>query len=349
MKPTLKEIRSFHGGYWRYDILDFHYLVNLHFPTKDMYDKIKQKLPELTEHYPSTQRVIAELLAKWKDKSYFNTENLIAVNGSSEVIKALNQIITKVTVPIPTFNEYVDLPCEKLNLFLTREEDKFRIDINKLIEEIKNSNSDFVVINNPNNPTGSVVSREDIIKLLKTGVKVIIDEAFIDFDIGDSVEDLIEEYENLVIVKTVTKTMGLAGLRLGYLLTKNKEIKEKIKKILPIWNVNSVAEYFIEIFPDFRNDYWDSIEKIKKERQELFDALKSISFLEPFETKSNFVFCKTKISSRKIAEYLYDKHNIIIRSELNQKILKSDNYIRIAVRNKKDNNELLKALKSIKD
>ena len=120
--------------------------------------------------------------------------------------------------------------------------------------------------------------------------------------------------------------MGLAGLRLGYLLTKNKEIKKKVKKILPIWNINSIAEYFIEIFPEFEKDYWDSIDKTKKERQELFDEIKKIPFLEPYETKSNFIFCKTKISSRKIAEYLYDKHKIILRSELNQKILRSDNY-----------------------
>ena len=346
-KKNLNEIRSLHGGYWRYDILDFHYLVNLHFPTKEMYDKIKQKLPDLIECYPSTQKVIANLLAKWKNKKYFTKENLIIVNGSSEAIKILNQIITKITVPIPCFNEYVELPENKVNLLPLSEKNKFKIDIDELIKEVKESNSEFTVINNPNNPTGNVVSRKDIIKLLETGTKVIIDEAFIDFSIEDSVEDLVEEYNNLIIVKTVTKTMGLAGLRLGYILTKNDDIKDKVKKLLPIWNINSISEYFIEIFPEFEKDYWNSIGKTKKERQKLFEELRNIPFLEPYETKSNFIFCKTQISSKKIAKHLYDAHNIIIRSELNQKELQSDNYIRIAIRGKNDNDKLISALNEL--
>jgi histidinol-phosphate/aromatic aminotransferase/cobyric acid decarboxylase-like protein/choline kinase len=347
--PSLEEIESFHGGFWRYNFLDFHYLVNLHFPTKEIYEKISKKLPELIECYPSTQRIIAELFSKWKDKPYFNKENLIITNGSSEAIKIFNQIMNKVTVPIPTFNEYVELPEEKLNLFLLDKENKFKINIDELIQEIKNSNSDFVIINNPNNPTGNITPREDIIKLLETRVNVIIDEAFIDFSIEDSVEDLIEKYENLIIIKTVTKTTGLAGLRLGYVLTKNKEIKEKFKKLLPIWNVNSIAEYFIEIFPQYKKEYWESIEKTKQERQELFNKLQNISFLEPYETGSNFIFCKTKTSSRKIAEFLYKNHNIILRNRLNQKILKSDNYIRIAIRTKEDNKKLIFALNELQN
>lgn len=346
-KKSLDEIRGLHGGYWRYPILDFHYLVNCHFPTKELYDKITEKLPSLVENYPSTQRVIAALLSKWKDRDYFNQNNLIVTNGSSEAIMVLNQIIKRVSVPIPTFNEYVELPKEKLNLFLVPEENRFRLDVDELIEEIKKSGSEFAVICNPNNPVGNIVPREDIIKLLEIGINLIVDEAFIDFSVEDSVEDLVKKYGNLIIVKTLTKTMGLAGLRLGYILTTNKDIKDKIRKILPIWNINSVAEYFIEIFPEFEEDYWNSIKRVKEDRENLLRKLKNIDFLEPYETKSNFIFCKTRISSRRLAEDLYDKYNIILRSELNQKILKSDNYVRIAVRRREENDGLIKALKEI--
>jgi len=347
--PSLEEIESFHGGYWKYDILDFHYLVNLHFPTEKMYEEIKQKLPELIECYPSTQRIITKLLSKWKDKPYFNEDNLIITNGSSEAIRILNQIIDKITVPIPTYNEYVMLPKEKLNCYSLLEENKFKINIDKLIEEIRVSKSNFTVIVNPNNPVGNITPREDIIKLLETGVNVIVDEAFIDFSIEDSVEDLVEKYENLIVIKTVTKTMGLAGLRLGYVLTTNKEIKEKIKQLLPVWNVNSIAEHFIEIFPEYEKDYWKSIEKTKKDRQELFNELKTISFLEPYETKSNFIFCKTKINSKKLGENLYNKYKIVLRTTLNQKTLKSEEYVRIAIRTKQENNKLINALKEIEE
>tara|TARA_Y100000310_G_scaffold342034_1_gene443449 strand:+ start:24042 stop:25832 length:1791 start_codon:yes stop_codon:yes gene_type:complete len=344
-KLSLEKIRSFHGGYWKYDLFDFHYLVNCHFPTKEFFDKIKEKLPELVTYYPSDKKIIAENLSKWKDKLYFNKENLIVTNGSSEAIKAMNQIMDKITVPIPTFNEYTELPPEKINLFQLKEEDKFKINVDELILEIRNSNSNFVVINNPNNPTGIITPRQDIIKILETGVNLIVDEAFIDFSVEDSVEDLVERYENLIIIKTITKTMGLAGLRFGYILTKNNQIKGKLREILPCWNINSIAEYFIDSFLDYEKEYFESIEKTKKERSELFNELKNISFLEPYETGANFVFCKTKTSSRELANFLYEDYNIILRSELNQKILKSDNYIRIAVRTQEDNQKLISALK----
>jgi histidinol-phosphate/aromatic aminotransferase/cobyric acid decarboxylase-like protein/choline kinase len=347
-KPSLEEIKSLHGGYWRYNILDFHYLTNNFFPTKEIYGKLREELPVLVNNYPSTQRVIAKLLSKWKNKSYFNEENLIVTNGSSEAIKALNGVINNVTLPVPTFNEYTKLPPEKISYFLLDEKNKFKLDINKLIQEVKRLKSDFVIINNPNNPVGNVVPRKDIIKLLDTGINVVIDEAFIDFCIEDSVEDLVEKYNNLVIIKTVTKTMGLAGLRLGYVLTTNKKIRDNLKETIPIWNVNSIAERFIELFVEHKKEYWDSIEQIKKQREELFARLKGIPFLEPYETKSNFIFCKTKVNSNKLAEELYEKYNIILRSALNQEMLKSDSYIRVAVRTKEDNDKLIFALKNLK-
>ncbi len=344
-KISLDEIKSLHGGYWRYDILDFHYLVNCHFPTKELIDKIKDKLPLLIEHYPSAQRVIASYLSKWKKLPYFNAENLIVTNGSSEAIRALSPMITKILVPIPTFNEYTTFPKEKVVYFTLPEEQNFRLDADKFIKQTKESGCDFAVIVNPNNPVGNTASREDIIKILDTGIKLIVDEAFIDF-CNDSVEDLTEKYENLIIIKTLTKTMGLAGLRLGYVLTKNNEIKSELRKILPIWNINSIAEYFIEEFPNHEKEYWNSIEETKKERDILFSKLQEIPFLDPRPTKSNFIFCKTNISSKKLAEYLYDTHNIILRSALNQEFMKSDNYVRIAVRNREDNDKLILALKN---
>ena len=79
-KPSLEQIKSFHGGYWKYDIVDFHYLVNLYFPTQEMIYKIKEKFSKLIECYPSTQKIITELFSKWKNKPYFNKENLIITN-----------------------------------------------------------------------------------------------------------------------------------------------------------------------------------------------------------------------------------------------------------------------------
>jgi histidinol-phosphate/aromatic aminotransferase/cobyric acid decarboxylase-like protein len=343
----LDKIRSLHGGYWRYNFLDFYYLFNVYFPTQKIYEILKKELPVLISNYPSTQKVIAKLLSKWNRKEYFNENNLIISNGSSELIKILNNIINKITVPIPTFNEYLQLPKEKIIPLFLKEEEKFQLNSDDLIKVIRKTKSDYTVINNPNNPTGNVTARADIEKILRTGTITIVDEAFIDFCKEYSVEYLVPRYKNLIVIKSLTKSMGLGGLRIGYLLTTNKKIKDKVKKYLPIWNINSIAEKFIELFVDFKEDYDNSIKKTIKERNHLFKKLKEIPYLEPYEPFANFIFCKTKISSRKISETLFNKYNILIKSELNQLGLRSDKYIRIGVRTKKDNEKLISALRII--
>lgn len=344
----LDKIMSLHGGHWRYNFLDFYYLYNHYFPSKELIQVLKDELPVLMDSYPSAQKVIVELLSRWKEKDYFNQDNLIVANGSSELIKALNSIITKITVPIPTFNEYVQLPPRKLNFLFMKEENKFKLDVNELIKEVKNSLSDFTVINNPNNPVGNITTRDEIEEILKEGIITIVDEAFIDFCQEYSAEELISKYENLIVIKSLTKSAGTAGLRVGYLLTKNQEIKNAVKAYLPIWNVNSLAEKFIELFPNFKEDYKDSIRKTIEDRKYLFEKLKEIPFLQPYQSFANFIFCKTDLSSRKIAETLLDEYNILIKYGLNQKILKSDKYVRFGVKTKKDNDRLISALRAIK-
>ena len=127
----------------------------------------------------------------------------------------------------------------------------------------------------------------------------------------------------------------------------SKLIKEKIRDMLPIWNVNSLAERFIELFLEFKEDYLESIRRTIKDKQYLIKKLNEIDYIEPFESNANFVFCKTRISARKIAEHLFNNHKILIRFSLNQKDLTSDAYIRIGVRTKEDNDKLILALKEI--
>ncbi len=187
-----------------------------------------------------------------------------------------NKIITKITIPVPTFNEWVRLSKEKMVLFPLEEKNKFQLDPDELIRTIKKTKSEFTAINNPNNPTGNTMGRKEIEKILKTGTITIIDEAFIDFCKEYSVEDLVPKYKNLIVVKSLTKSMGLGGLRMGYLLTTNQKIKDKVRECLPIWNINSVAERFIELFIDFKRDYENSIKKTLIDKEYLFKKLKEI-------------------------------------------------------------------------
>lgn len=344
----INEIKALHGGYWRYPILDFYYLYNHYFPTKNLVSELQEKLPFLVDNYPSTQRVVAKLLSQWQREEYFKQENLIVGNGSSELIKVLCQIVDKITVPVPTFNEWADLSESKLNIFRIDEKDKFRIDIERLIGSMKKNKSNFVAICNPNNPVGNVVDSKEIETLLKTGKFVTVDEAFIDFCPQFSVEKLVAEYHNLIVIKSCGKSMGFPGIRLGYLLTSNVEIKNKVKKLLPIWNINSIAEFFIEIFPKYKEDYKKSIKKTIRDREDLNNKIKEVKFLESYESYANFIFCRTSISASKLAKVLYEKHNILIKNGLNQSYLDTDQYVRIGVKTPKENNFLVEKLRSIK-
>jgi histidinol-phosphate/aromatic aminotransferase/cobyric acid decarboxylase-like protein/choline kinase len=345
--PGLTEMRSRHGGYWRYDFTDFHYLYNPYFPSRKLLALLKAELVVLIHHYPSSQRVVAETLSRWKTEDYFNADNLIVANGSSELIRLLRPVVNRMTVAIPTFNEYTAFPPEKLHLYPLDEANGFRMNLAKLADEIDRSGSDFAVLCNPNNPVGDALSPDQIEPLLRSGVNLIIDEAFVDCcDARYSCEPLVSRYKNLIIIKSLTKTTGVGGLRLGYLLTTNEAVKDRIRYDLPIWNINAVAERFLELFPQFIGDFEDSLKKVRRDREVLFRDLEKIPYLEPYPSQANFIFCRTRTSAHLLGEYLFDAHKIMIRDSLNQANLKSDRHIRVGVRCKADNNRLIEALRN---
>lgn len=343
----LDEIRQCYGGYWRYPIQDFHYLFNHYFPTEALSAELRAEFDILLRHYPSSQRVVAKLLATWKEEDYFLAENLVVGNGSSELIRLLNSLVTSATIPVPTFNEYVRIPEERRTFHNLREEDQFQLDFEELIQAIKRNQSEWVILCHPNNPIGNLVSREGIERLLQMGQMVLIDEAFIDFSLGHSMEDLVANYENLIIVTTCTKSMGIAGIRLGYVLTRNTYILEKLREMIPIWNVNALSERFIELFPKYRKDYQTSLVQTANDREGMFKELQKIPYLEPFPSHANFIFCKTSLSARSIAESLFETHGFLLKNGLNQQELKSDSYIRIGLKGKEENETLLQALREL--
>lgn len=351
-KMSLDEVRSLHGGYWKCDHIDFHYLFNHHFPTKEFYEELAKNLPLIGNYYPSSQNVLASLLSKWREEEYFNSQNLIVGNGSSELIRLLNDhVITKATVPLPTFNEFARIDNSKIHKFLLEEKDRFSIDTDKLIYEANKSKSEFAVIINPGNPVGNLTPLTGIEKILKSGINLVVDEAFMTFaGRENSAEQLIHKYKNLIVIASCTKSIGIAGLRLGYMITTNEDVKKKMRAHIPIWNINSITESLLEIFPKYKKQHEESIVKSVEDTKWFFEQLKNISYLEPFPTHANAVFCKVDGSARKLAETLYDRYSLMVKEGLNQKEFNSnlyDSYVRLGVRNKEDNEKLISALHKI--
>jgi histidinol-phosphate/aromatic aminotransferase/cobyric acid decarboxylase-like protein len=348
---NLDDVRSKHGGYWRYPHIDFHYLFNQYFPPEELYRELQAAVLTLTNSYPSGQRVLAALLARWKDDAHFTEDNLVVGNGSSELIKLLNdRVMTKTTVPLPTFNEFTARPPSEIHRYPLREEDDFRLDVDTLLAEIQRSGSEFAVIVNPNNPVGNLLETRAVERILDSGVTLVVDEAFMAFTDGrHSAEHLVPRYENLIVVTSATKSMGIAGLRLGYVLTRNERAKKLLRTALPIWNVNSMSEFIMEAFPRYRTQHRESLNRIVADTQWFYEALRDVPFLEPFPTHANAVFCRVAGSARRLAEILFERHGFMVKDGVHQAELRTTgSYVRMGVRNREDNGKLLAALRAIR-
>lgn len=344
----LNELKSKYGGYWRYDFLDFHYLYNPYFPNEAMIKQLKEDLPDLIDFYPSSQRIVAGILSGWREEAWFCGENLIVGNGSSELIRIMNGMLEDVVIPIPCFNEYTQISHEKVKYFYARERDDFLIDVDELFQFVKRNNCRYLIINNPNNPTGQLISRMDIMRFLDIGIQVIIDEAFIDWSgMEYSCEDLIQQYDNLIIVKSLTKVTGSGGLRLGYLLTTNNEVKQYVRKNIPIWNINSIAERYLELMNENRNAFLNSIKRVLADKEVLFHELKQIKYITPIPSHGNFIFCRTTVDAGELEKVLFDRNRIMIKAGVNQEETRSNAFFRVGIRSGDDNAVLLSALKGL--
>ena len=348
----LDDMRRKHGGYWRYAAVDFHYLFNQYFPPPSLYAELQQALPVLANSYPSSQEVLAELLAIWKEAPYARAADLVVGNGSSELIRLLmNGIVTRATVPLPTFNEFTLGGPDRVHLYPLDESRAFAVDVDRLLREVERSRSDYAVIVNPNNPVGNLVPVSGIRRILDSGVRLIVDEAFIAFaERSSSAEPLVAEYDNLVVVTSLTKSIGIAGLRLGYVLTRNEDIKRRLRALLPIWNVNALAESVLEMLPRYRAEHAASLARIKADTQWFATELQAITYLEPFPTHGNAVFCQVHGSARRLAEWLFDTHRFIVKEGIRQAdFVSSASYVRLGVRNRADNTRLLQALQEFNE
>lgn len=345
---TLEEVQSRHGGYWRYSFLDFHYLYNHYFPPPAMREALQREFPRLIDFYPSAQHALANIVAAWNDAPYFRPEHLVIGNGSSELIKILLGIIGRVTVPLPTFNEFMKLPGDRMHAVWLDEQNGFTLDPKAIRDEALQAGSDAVVIVNPNNPVGNAIAPPSLLPLLRSGLLVIVDEAFIDWaGPGMSCEPFIAEHQNLIVVKSLTKVAGTAGIRLAYLLTSNAEVRQQVIDRLPIWNVNAIAERFAELFPTYRGDFEQSIARTITDREYLLWRLQEISWLTPLASRANFILCGTTTSARRIVEMLFEQNQILVKDGLNQLHPNHDHYLRFGVRPKGDVDRLIVGLRAL--
>lgn len=352
----LSAISSRYGGYWRYpQMLDFCYLVNPYFPPQRMIAEIKASFETLMREYPSGMRVNALLASK---NFGVKQEYIVVGNGAAELIKAYMENFTgKLGVIMPTFEEYPNrIKGDNLVPYIPSNEG-FKYSAEDIKSFYEDKNIDTLLLVNPDNPSGNYIPYQDLLELIawtqQHGFKFIVDESFIDFAdvVGNfSLLDnaILSSNPHLVVVKSISKSYGVPGLRLGVLASGNVETIAQLKKIVAIWNINSFGEFFMQIFEKYHSDYYQACALFREERQLFYKELSEIPFLQVYPSQANYFLCKVtdKYTSRELALKLLN-HNILIKDCGTKKAFNGENYIRLAVRDRKDNSYLVETLKTM--
>lgn len=354
----LKKYMKRYGGYWRFPkMLDFCYLVNPYFPTPKMKDEMRANFDVLLQEYPSGMFVNSLLAGK-----YFNIrqEYVCVGNGAAELIKSAmeNFADKKIGVVYPTFEEYPNrMPAENIVKYILQNAD-FAYTAEDLKTFFGDKDIKLLILVNPDNPSGNFIPKNDVLALVKWAaereIRIIVDESFVDFtdnhrDNSLLHNDILESNPNLMVMKSISKSYGVPGLRLGVFASSDKEIIAKMKKDVAIWNINSFAEYYMQIFAKYEKDYQEACDKFIEERQLFFNELQQIPFLRVINSQANFFLCEVtkKYTSTDLARILLLKADILIKDCSTKSAFGGRNYIRIAIRDRKDNSKLVETLKRL--
>jgi len=344
IKPTqlYKKVNRLFGGYWNYDFRDFSYLYNLYFPTQPLLKELQMNMEKLICGYPSGQKELIGKLANWVK---IDPRYLALGNGASELISILKRTILKrMTISIPTFNEYYDdLPDDQINYYYSEEND-FILDLDAFIASVKKSKSNVAVVINPDLPSGQLLKQKDIVYLLKKLAFLdafILDESFIDFNSEKESVSLLpslKKFKNLVIIRSLSKELGVPGLRLGYAASANEKIINIINAEVPIWNINGMAEYFLAILPKYRRNYHVSCKNVRQDRKYFLTKLSKIKGIKAYPSSGNYILVKLTGRQRSDAlkKYLFVHDKILIKDCSNKNGLQRGKYVRLAVRTKSE-------------
>ncbi len=341
-----------YGGYWRYpQLLDFCYLVNPYFPPQKLIDELKASFEKLLTQYPSGMRVNSLLAAK---NFGIHQRNVVVGNGAAELIKSfMGSLSGKVGFVRPTFEEYPNRYCHEDSVVFVPQNPDFSYTAQDLIDFFHNKEITALLVINPDNPSGNYICKDGLLQLTQwakeKGIKLLIDESFVDFaeepDNTMICQTLLEDNPHLYVMKSISKSYGVPGLRLGILASGDEDAIAALKKDVSIWNINSFAEFYLQIAEKYQKDYAKALVLIRQERNRFQQQLQQLPGLRVIPSQANYITAELTGSktARELTKVLLIKHNLFIK-DLSAK-LKGGQYIRLAVRDTVDNDKLLAALK----
>ena len=335
-------------------IVDFCVPVNPYFPPDALLQRLTQRLPDLLRHYPDYAPVHERHIASFTGVP---AANVVACNGSTEIITALCRTARgPITTTVPTFGRWTDLPAEwgtPLHTVAHRRERHWQIDVDELIEAVRRTRSTFLVLCNPNNPTGACIHYSDIVRLVRSLAHldaIVIDESFIDFSTAGSARQLAVDEDNVIVVSSLGKSLGWHGIRLGYAVT-NRGAAAELRAQLPFWNINGVAAYVLEELAersDVRHAYRASFARVAADRRYLRRRLQEVPGLVVYRSHANFVYVElpSAVSGRWLRDQLLQRHGLFVR-ECSNKLGSCESFLRIAVTPTESTDRLVEALASV--
>jgi threonine-phosphate decarboxylase len=336
------------------EIVDFCFIANPYYPTPGMLQDLQRNLPNLIKSYPSSnpltsQQHLAAVL-------HVNPEKLIIGNGATELIVLINTtLIDRVAVPIPTFGEYIEKLRDQRDaeLYPLSREQRYQLHLPEYLAWVRRHNLRALLVINPGNPTGQLIPLEEMVEFLHRAADmelVIVDESFIDFS-GDAIPSLLsfaDEFSNLLIVRSMSKHCGVPGLRLGYCYSGNLYLLNQLRRFIPTWNLNTVAQYFLSLLPSTDADYHEGRKRLIGDVQSLHDALRGIPAIDVYSTGANFVLFRILggMTACELQARLLDEHRMYVR-DCSNKVGMDEFHIRVASQGWEKDTCLVHALKTL--
>ena len=365
-QDVLRKYYGRYGGFWRFpQMLDFCYLVNPYFPSRRMKDELRANFDTLLTEYPSGMKVNTLIASKCFGVS---EEYIVPGNGAAELIKILmsltptlsNREGAKTGFIRPTFEEYPNRYDKDQQVTFVPQNEDYRYTADDLMAFFGDKDIRQLMVINPDNPSGNFIPKKDVLRLAQwceeRNIRLVVDESFVDFSRDYATNSLLsdetlEQYPHMAVMKSISKSYGVPGLRLGILCSADKELISRIKKEVSIWNLNSFAEFFMQIYNKHEKDYQRACAKFVAERDSFEKQLREVPFLRVMPTEANYFLCEVlpPYKASEIVIRMLKQHNILTRDcSLKPGLDPNKQYMRIAVRNHEDNTRLAEGLLKLK-
>ena len=347
-----------YGGYWRFPQLkDYCYLVNPYYPSQRMKEEMRANFDVLLTEYPSGMGVNSLLAGKYFGISQ---DYVVVGNGAAELIKSYieNHVEGNIGIIYPTFEEYPNRAIAERIVKYVPDNADYSYTAQDIQTFFAGKDIKTLLVINPDNPSGNFIPVSDLHSLINWAreydITMIVDESFVDFTDGFENNSLLhnsilENHNNLVVVKSISKSYGVPGLRLGILASGNKELIARMKKEVAIWNINSFAEFYMQIYGKYEKDYTVACHRFIKERNIFFEELKAVSYLRVIPSQANYFLCEVtdKYTATELTQLLLQRYNILIKDCGTKSAFAGKQYIRIAIRDRADNAYFVEALKAL--